>query len=67
MHHIILTLDLTYLRCILPEWIDGTCKTTVVTSLAYEAMKSRKPINPKSVLGKIDKQQDLTGFPCKPR
>ena len=59
---------LAYLRTILPEWVDVmVSSTTVVSTLAYEAIKSKNKITRRSILGKIDRTMDLIGFPCKPR
>ena len=59
---------LTLYRIILPEWVDGTVSnTTILSVLVYEAIKTRKTVNHRTMLGKVDRQKDLIGFPCKPR
>ena len=71
MHQVISSLSAilcAFLRIILPDWIDGTVSnTTILSVLVYEAIKTRKSVNRKTILGKVDRQKDLIGFPCKPR
>ncbi len=51
---------LAYLRTILPEWVDSmVSSTTVVSALAYEAIKTKKKITSRSILGKIDRTLEL--------
>ncbi len=58
----------SYLRIILPEWVDDmVSNTSIVSALVYESIKAKKKITHRSILGKVDRTLDLIGFPCRPR